>query len=156
MTRLTGVLDTPAIALLQRHGWQPAEILGAGMEGTVVALSATKVAKVWHGRSRADLDALVQFGSALDHADLEFDAPAVLDLLENDDLLVTIERRVYGIPLRIDGLPEPPVADEDAIRGRQTLRLVREHASQTRRQVCRASLRRVSRHDSTCPCRPGA
>lgn len=86
------------------------------MEGTVVALSATEVAKVWHGRSRADLDALVQFGAALGHADLKFNAPKVLDLLEDDDLFVTIERRVHGSPLRVDGLPEPPAADEDAIR----------------------------------------
>lgn len=110
------MLDTRAIALLRRHGLQPSEILGVGMEGTVVALSATEVAKVWHGRSRADLDALVQFGAALGDADLEFDAPVVLDLLEDGDVLITIERRVHGSPLRVDGLPEPPVADADAIR----------------------------------------
>jgi phosphotransferase family enzyme len=105
-----------AIRLLRRHGLEPGDVLGQGMEGTVVDLSPDEVAKIWHGRSRADIDALVRFGQALDAATLPFALPQVLELLEDDDLVVTIERKVHGRPLRPDRIPAPPPIDADAVR----------------------------------------
>ncbi len=91
-------------------------MLGAGMEGTVVDVSTDEVAKIWHGRSREDVEALVEFGTALWAASLPFATPRVLELLIDDELIITIERKVHGRPLRPDRLAEPPVVDEDAVR----------------------------------------
>lgn len=91
-------------------------MLGAGMEGTVVDVSAEHVAKIWHGRSQDDLRALVEFGTALAKAEIPFATPSVADLLVDDDLVITIERKVLGRPLRPDRLDAPPVVDADAAR----------------------------------------
>lgn len=93
-------------------------MLGKGVEGTVVDLSPEEVAKIWHGRSRADLDALLRFGQSLgtELGGASFALPRVLELLEDDGLVITIERKVHGQPLRPDRIPAPPVADADAAR----------------------------------------
>ena len=86
------------------------------MEGTVVDLSADAVAKVWHGRSRGDIQALARFGSALAAASLPFSAGHVIEVLEDDELIITVERKVCGHPLRPDGKPAPPLVGADEIR----------------------------------------
>lgn len=106
--------------LLLRGGWSPGEVLGTGMEGTVLELTQDVVAKVWHGRSREDLSELAAFGSALGSAALPFETPRVMDLLvdggEDSGVVVTIEHRVPGKPLRPDRTPAPPTASADAAR----------------------------------------
>lgn len=102
--------------LLRQHGWEPGAVLGSGMEGTVLGLSTKAVAKVWHGRSRSDVHALRRFGTALGAASLAVGVPQVLELLEDGDLLITIECRVPGEPLRSDGTPAPPLADSEDVR----------------------------------------
>ena len=108
-------MDERAEQLLRRHGWEPQAQLGSGIEEVVVDLSAKEVAKVWHGRSRADLDALVTFSSALDEASLPFAIPRLLEVLEDDGLLVSIERKVEGEPLANRPHASPPVADARAV-----------------------------------------
>lgn len=102
-------VDERAIELLRGRGWSPGAVLGAGMEGTVVDLSAELVAKIWHGRTREDLAVLMQFSAALSEASLPFATPQVLDLLEDDDLVITIEGKVRGESLRPDQAPPPAV-----------------------------------------------
>jgi hypothetical protein len=109
-------VDERVERLLRRHGWTAGELLGAGMEGTVLSLSADAVAKVWHGRSHADIQALASFGSAVATASLPFAVPYVMDLLEDDELTITIERRISGTPLRLDGGSAPPGVTADDIR----------------------------------------
>ncbi len=111
-------MNEHATRLLRRHGWEPGDVLGKGVEGTVVDLSPEEVAKIWHGRSRADLDALLRFGQSLgtELGGASFALPRVLELLEDDGLVITIERKVHGQPLRPDRIPAPPVADADAAR----------------------------------------
>lgn len=109
-------VDERANGLLRRYGFEAGAVLGAGMEGTVVELSADRVAKIWHGRSRADLEPMVEFGAALGEASIPYATPRVLDLLADDGLIITIERRVHGRPLRPDRLAAPPVASADAAR----------------------------------------
>jgi hypothetical protein len=109
-------VDERAAQLLRRHGWEPQAQLGSGIEGVLVDLSAAEVAKVWHGRSRADLDALVTFGSALDAASLPFAIPRVQEVSEDDGLFISIERKVLGEPLANRPHAAPPVADARAIK----------------------------------------
>jgi hypothetical protein len=109
-------VDERARQLLQRHGWRPGATLGAGAEGTVVDLSAQEVAKVWHGRSGDDISQLLRFSAALHDAALPFDTPRVLDLLEDDRLLITIEHKLHGHPLWRDGEPAPPPISADEAR----------------------------------------
>lgn len=110
-----------AIRLLRRHGWEPGKVLGAGMEGTVLDVSAENVAKIWHGRSRNDVEVLVDFGAALGAAAIPFATPRVVELLVDEQLVdeqlvITIERKVHGTPLRPDRLAAPPVVTSEAIR----------------------------------------
>ena len=109
-------MDARVEGLLRRHGWAPGAVLGEGMEGTVVDVSDDEVAKVWHGRSPDDLRALARFGSALAGASLPFATACALDLLEDGDVVITIERKVRGRPLRPDRDPAPAVVSEDEIR----------------------------------------
>ena len=84
------------------------------MEGTVVDLTAELVAKVWHGRTREDLIPFVELGLALSEAVLlPFDTPRVTDLLEDDDLVITIEHKVLGEPLRSDRITSPAAASAE-------------------------------------------
>lgn len=107
---IVGPMDEGALATLRRHGYSPADILGVGMEGTVIDLSGGTVAKVWHSRSRNDLDALLEFGLALDAAPIPFATAGALELLDDDGSLITIERKVDGLPLRSAAQQDPPVA----------------------------------------------
>lgn len=82
------------------------------MEGTVVDLFGQHVAKVWHGRSRDDLRALLEFGLALDAAPIPFDTAGAVDILDQDGLLVTIERKVHGHELGSAWREDPPAVSE--------------------------------------------
>jgi aminoglycoside phosphotransferase (APT) family kinase protein len=103
-------MDEQALANLRSHGWTPGKTLGAGMEGTVIDLSSNEVAKVWHGRGRADLAQLLRFGAALGKAPLPFRVSRAIELLEGEGLPITIEQKVHGRPLRPDNQVDPPVA----------------------------------------------
>lgn len=102
--------------LLRRHNQEPGAILGSGIEGTVVDLSSGRVAKIWHGRTRADIEALARFGSALDVGGLPFSTPLILELLEENDLVISIERKVDGQPLASRPDPHPMRVDAQATR----------------------------------------
>lgn len=103
-------MDERALTALRQHGFAPTEVLGAGMEGTVVGLAGGLVAKIWHGRPREAVSGLQEFGLALGSAVIPFAVSGVVDLLEHDGVLITIERRVDGAPLRMDAAQDPPPA----------------------------------------------
>lgn len=109
-------MDQRAIALLRQHGWIPGDILGAGMEGTVIELSRDEVAKVWHGRKPADLQPLLRFGSALEQSPIPFRCSRVIAIVEDNDLAVTIEQKVPGRSVRRDALPNAPLVENEEIR----------------------------------------
>lgn len=109
-------MDERAFALLRKHGWNPGDILGAGMEGTVIDLSADEVAKVWHGRNPTDLPPLLRFGSALEQSPIPFRCSRTIAIVEDDDLAVTIEQKVTGRPLRPDALPDAPLVAGEEVR----------------------------------------
>ena len=52
-------MDERTLAILRERGITPGETLRVGVEGTVIDLSSDEVAKVWHGRTRADLERIV-------------------------------------------------------------------------------------------------
>lgn len=108
-------MDQRAIDLLRRNGWDPGETVGSGAEGTVVALDQTTVAKLWHGRSVADLEQLQRFTAAVARLGLPFGTPEVIDTFTGDDQLVTVERRLTGRPLRSRQDDPPPVTEADGM-----------------------------------------
>jgi hypothetical protein len=78
------------------------------VEGTVFALDDSRIAKVWRTRSFEDLVASRSFTEAVDAAGLPFATPLVLDLIRRSGApLITIERRLRGIPLRVGGQSSP-------------------------------------------------
>lgn len=99
--------------LLARSGYQPGEVLGSGMEGTVLDLGADLVAKVWHRRSAEELAALRVFYDAVTAAAARVDTrgrgvdrpafPVIESVLHLGVEVATIERRLRGQPLRSDG-----------------------------------------------------
>lgn len=104
------MMDERTLTILRGHGWTPGETLGAGMEGTVIDLTPDEVAKVWHRRDRADLEALVRFGDALRQAAIPFRTSRAIELLPGEGRPITIEQRVHGRPLRRDDLVDPRIA----------------------------------------------
>lgn len=109
-------MDERAIALLRKHGWNPGDVLGAGMEGTVIDLSADTVAKVWHRRNPMDLKPLLRFGSAVERSPIPFRCSRAIDIVEDAGLAVTIEQKVTGRPLRLDALSDAPLVDDEEVR----------------------------------------
>lgn len=106
-------MDQRSLDVLRRRGWTIGENLGAGIEGTVFALDDTTVAKIWHGRTGSDLDQLERFTAALDEAHFPFGTPRVLDIIAEQDQLITIERRLHGQPLRVSGGDQAPVTESE-------------------------------------------
>jgi hypothetical protein len=80
-------------------GYPDARPLAAGMEGAVYALTDDLVAKVWGGRSEAELERLRLFYDDLARARLTFDTPRIERILQLDGRFATIEHRLRGVPL---------------------------------------------------------
>lgn len=109
-------MDERILTLLRERGFTPGETLGVGMEGTVIDLSSEEVAKVWHGRKTSDLEGIVRFGAALARSTVPFRTSRALELLEGDGPPITIEQKVFGSPLRLDNLVDPPIASDEEAR----------------------------------------
>ncbi|GAA5031341.1 hypothetical protein GCM10023317_81950 [Actinopolymorpha pittospori] len=73
--------------------------LGAGMDGTVYALDADTVVKVWSRQTAPSLERLRAFYAELSAAGLPFATPLIHDLRSVAGTPVTIERRLHGRPL---------------------------------------------------------
>jgi hypothetical protein len=76
-----------------------------GARRTVLDLSAEVAVEVRHDGTRADVEALGGFGSALEAASLPFSGGHVIDVLHDGELFISVERKVGGRPSRPDGRP---------------------------------------------------
>jgi len=112
--RSTQQTSADALAALADRGLVAGAVLGAGMEGVVLALDDDQIAKVWHGRSRTELERLRTFTGALADAGLPFATPRVLDVISDGGVLVTVETRLHGRPMRPAVGAETPVTDAEA------------------------------------------
>lgn len=90
---------------LSSLGYSPGEVLGSGMEGTVIALGSDLVAKVWHRRSAAELSTLQRFYTAVGAAGLPYAVPSIHSIVDVDGKWATIEARLPGVPLTHDPTP---------------------------------------------------
>ena len=93
---------TDVLDVLRRAGIEHRQVLGSGMEGTVVDLGGGTVAKVWSGRSVADLTVLREFHDAVFQRRPGPSAvamPRILDLRDVEGTPVTIEERLSGEPV---------------------------------------------------------
>ncbi|NUO59475.1 MAG: phosphotransferase [Hamadaea sp.] len=77
------------------------EEIGRGMEGVVYRLPGGRIAKSWFSRDAARLRPLAEFYAGLS---LPFATPEILDIVERDGQVVTIERELAGVPLSSSGL----------------------------------------------------
>ncbi|ACQ81329.1 aminoglycoside phosphotransferase [Beutenbergia cavernae DSM 12333] len=102
-----------AVDALRRLGEDPGEVLGAGVEGAVLALGPDRVAKIWTGRSADEVERLQEFTASLDAASVRLATPRILAVIDDDGLLLTIERRLQGRPLRVEGADPTPVRDDE-------------------------------------------
>ncbi len=91
-----------ALRLLELAGLRGGAVLGSGIEGIVVDLGDDTVAKVWSGRTRAELELLRTFYDAV-HASSPVGValPQILELREVDTAVITVERRLRGDPVWI-------------------------------------------------------
>lgn len=87
------------LSSLRRAGLSATEVVGSGMEGTVVALADGTVAKLWHTRSRAELEVLQEFHAAVAAAGLPFAVPEVRAVVDVGDRVATVMPRLPGTPL---------------------------------------------------------
>ena len=82
--------------LLRAAGFDVGEVLGSGMEGAVAVLDDERVAKVWDRRGRADVDRLRVFYDAVHAAGFPIPVPRILDVVETDGVVVTVQVRLRG------------------------------------------------------------
>jgi len=102
--------DAPEwFSALQDLGHEPQAVLGAGMEGTVVALADGSIVKVWHRRTRQELETLQIFYGAVAEAGLPFAVPRIMDVLSLGDRWATREVRLDGQPLWQEPGVSPPM-----------------------------------------------
>ena len=104
--------------VLQRAGLRGGSLLGSGIEGTVADLGDGTVAKVWAGRTQAELEHLRDFYAAVHDARAGGVAmPHILDVRAIDNTIITVEERLPGDPLWVaDGTsPELGTTHIDAM-----------------------------------------
>ncbi len=109
--------DSYGLDALTAAGLSAGDVLGSGVEGTVFDLGDGTVAKVWRNRPRADLVRLRAFYDAVSSAQPAVATPRIIDLLEVESVLITIEQRLVGQPLWVaDGTsPEPSMSQVDVL-----------------------------------------
>lgn len=88
--------------LLFAAGFRTATFLASGAEGSVHALDAETVAKVWTTRTHEQLHRIKTFYDALAGTDLPFETPRVFDIVDLNGAHATIEKRLFGRPLHPD------------------------------------------------------
>lgn len=108
------MIDTAAGRALQDHGYAVGEVLGSGMEGTVVGLDGGLVAKVWFRRTEAEATRLAGFYDAVALAGVDLRTPRIRRVLAVDGRAVTVEDRIHGRPLAPADEPSPHL-DSDTI-----------------------------------------
>ncbi|MCM0621774.1 phosphotransferase [Nocardioides bruguierae] len=112
--------EQAAISVLRAAGLTSVGVLGRGVEGVVLDLGDGTAAKVWSSRSRADLDLLRTFYEGIEAgrlADSSVMLPLIVDVLEVEGHLVSIERRLDGEPVwQADGSsPDLSTTDIDVM-----------------------------------------
>ncbi|MFC4786154.1 phosphotransferase family protein [Nocardioides sp. MAHUQ-72] len=81
------------------------------MEGTVVELDGDRVAKIWQRRSRAELETLTTFYDAVAAAGLGLQTPRILEVLDLDGTVASVEVRLTGRPLWVADGSSPDLTD---------------------------------------------
>lgn len=103
-------MTTDPLDGLRAAGFPVTHELGRGMEGIVAALDHDRVVKRWDRRPRPEIERLRTFYAAVeagfDEAGVALAVPTILDIGEVDGLVVTVQRRLQGIPVDAAG-PEP-------------------------------------------------
>ena len=112
-------------APLRRAGLEPGDVLGSGMEGTVVAVPEDRVAKAWHARASSEVERLRSFYAAVDQASSQQERgrqstgpalgfPLIERVLAVGGTSISVERRLPGTALRPvpRETPEPVTDDE--------------------------------------------
>ncbi|MEV0231803.1 phosphotransferase [Nonomuraea sp. NPDC050786] len=98
-----GVAD-PWPAYFAERGHPGAHRIGAGVEGVVYRLGDGQVAKVWTGRPPTELTRQV-YADIARHR-LPFATPEIFEIHEHEDVVVTYERELPGVPIQGDSAHE--------------------------------------------------
>ncbi|MFC0623658.1 phosphotransferase family protein [Kribbella deserti] len=100
---------------LRPAGYRPREVLGAGMEGTVLALGDDLIAKIWHRRTPDALKTLKTFYDAVDQGLSGLRTPQIHEIIELDGQFATIESLLPGQPLQTATVNGEPVLEDEHI-----------------------------------------
>ena len=86
---------------LQEQGYRVGDVLGSGMDGTVLALGDDRVVKIWSARSAEDVARLRMFYDAVADGAPAVRTPVIHEVLVLDGQSASVETRLAGRPLRI-------------------------------------------------------
>jgi len=90
------------LAYFAECGHRGVRRIGAGVEGVVYGLGEGRVAKVWSGRPPADFELTRQVYADIARHPLPFSTPEILDVEDHAGVLVTYERELPGLAMRVD------------------------------------------------------
>jgi aminoglycoside phosphotransferase (APT) family kinase protein len=96
------------VDVLRELGYQPGEVLGSGVEGTVIALGDDSVAKIWSNRVATELERLKTFYDAVADA-CPLATPTIHRVLTVDGQSASVESRLHGETLRQEAAGTSPV-----------------------------------------------
>lgn len=113
-------LPDPWLAYFAECGHTAVRRIGAGVEGVVYRLGEDRVAKVWSGRPPADFDLTRQVYADIARHPLSFSTPEIFDVEDHEGVLVTYERELPGVSMRVDSAHAAyeralPTQDSDAL-----------------------------------------
>lgn len=114
------LLSDPWLAYFAECGHMGVRRIGAGVEGVVYRLGEGRVAKVWNSRPPVDFELIRQVCADIARRPLPFSTPEIFDVEDREGVLVTYERELPGVSMRVDSAltayeRELPTRDCDAL-----------------------------------------
>lgn len=89
------------LIILDKYKITKSDFLGAGMEAEVYSYDKDKVLKLYNDRSDVNKQKTLKgFYSSIDSSSLSYDLPYIWDTFVENDILVTIEKRIEGSNLQ--------------------------------------------------------
>ncbi|CAM4060068.1 aminoglycoside phosphotransferase family protein [Saccharibacillus endophyticus] len=85
------------LKVLKRYNINEKDLIGSGMEAEVYGYGEDKVLKIYQGTSNYKKQGILKrFYDSIQSNDISFEFPYIYNIIDEDDIVVTIEKRIIG------------------------------------------------------------